>query len=267
MDYAEITHKYNLSIEDVITTVELARRSIVPRIKELEILEHGKLNYLTVNRIGLGPLKIRLNGGKYTNLHLFDFKVDDKWQKYSVLILAPLTDDFLPDFQNKSNVVLRIDSGCETGQVFGDVTCECRDQLLECMEEIAGVGEGMIINIPRQDGRGMGLPFKLATLRLQETLGVDTVEASALLEPNSSRDIRTFAGVVAILKYLEIPEDVSIHLMTNNPQKLLIFKENGYINTQMRPLVIEPTEDTRRHLEAKEEKLGHIGLITSDNNE
>jgi 3,4-dihydroxy 2-butanone 4-phosphate synthase/GTP cyclohydrolase II len=134
------------------------------------------------------------------------------------------------------------------------------------MEKIAERGEGMVIHIPRQDGRGMGLPFKLATLRLQAELKVDTVAASYLLDPDGSRDVRTYAGVIAIFKYLEIPTTTNINLETNNPKKLEVFAENNYI-VKADPLVIPATEDTLIHLRAKQEELGHMNLIEDSKGE
>lgn len=255
MDYNEIAQRYSIPVEEVLECVERARRSMVPKTKNLDVVEGGKVWKLRVTREGLGPLKT-VQG----NFYQFSFKVDDKWGKYSVLIMSDLSQDFYPIFRDTQNLVLRTDSGCETGQLFGDLTCECREQLHQSMAKIAENGEGMVINIPRQDGRGMGLPFKLGTLRLQTELGVDTVESASMLEPDGSRDVRTYAGVVAILKFLQIPGQTLIHLKTNNPKKVEVFKENGY-QVAPEPNVISPTPDTIRHLRAKQKELGHIDLV------
>jgi len=165
---------------------------------------------------------------------------------------------FHPVFQDPTKLVIRTDSGCETGQMFGDLTCECGEQLLLAMEAIRETGEGMIINIPRQDGRGMGLPFKLGTLWLQEALGVHTVESASMLAPRGVIDTRTYSGVVAILRFFGIPESCEINLATNNPKKAEVFRENGYrLNDEFMPVIAEPTEYTRAHLDAKRKFLGH----------
>jgi GTP cyclohydrolase II len=123
--------------------------------------------------------------------------------KYSVLAMGQLTPAFRLSFPGAEDLLLRIDSGCETGQLFGDRTCECHQQLDLCMQKIMRRGHGLIINIPFQDGRGMGLPFKLATLQLQLDPGVHTVDSFAMLDPDGRRDIRNYAGVIAILKFLD----------------------------------------------------------------
>jgi len=234
---------------------------MVPKTRTFPVTEYGRQRTLSVTREGVGPLDTS-NG----HFHLFSFLLDDKWEKYSVLVMADLDDQFQPIFKDRDKLVLRIDSGCETGQLFGDRTCECNAQLRKCMRQIKEVGEGMIVNIPRQDGRGLGLPFKLATLRLQEDLKVDTVESSALLDPDGSRDTRTYAGVVGILRFFDIPPTTQLHLASNNEKKANIFPENGYALPGLIPLLIPPTDLTRPHLEAKQREFGHIHLIPEPSN-
>jgi GTP cyclohydrolase II len=142
--------------------------------------------------------------------------------------------------------------------MFGDLTCECRDQLNRAIELICGIGEGIIVNIPFQDGRGMGLPFKLATLTLQDLLGVNTVESASMLALDSVIDVRTYAGVVGILKFFQIPTSCKIDLATNNPEKLRVFVENGYTIGERHYISVEPTRLTEHHLNAKHDHLGHI---------
>ena len=145
--------------------------------------------------------------------------------------------------------------------MFGDRTCECREQLALALETIGDAGEGMVINIPRQDGRGLGLPFKLATLWLQTLLKMNTVEAAEAITPDGVIDARTYGGVIGILKFFGIPTTMKINLATNNVHKARVFDENGYSVEGYTPVVIPPTEHTSHHLYAKQEHMGHIGLI------
>ncbi|MEK9151523.1 MAG: hypothetical protein AAB547_02735, partial [Patescibacteria group bacterium] len=167
----------------------------------------------------------------------------------------------IPAFKQTISLVLRTDSGCETGQVFGDLTCECNEQLHLALKTIEKVGEGMIITIPRQDGRGMGLTFKLATLWLQDVLGVNTVESATLLAPGGVIDVRTYSGVICILKFFGIAKNCKINLATNNPKKAEVFAENGYTVVDYTPIIVEPNEHTEMHLKAKQDHLGHKGLV------
>lgn len=235
--------------------VERARRSMVPKQERVEIVEKGIPRTVIVERRGVGPLIT-----KYGKFQHFDFVVDDKWVKYSAVVMASFSEAFQPIFEFSKPLIVRMDSGCETGQMFGDMTCECREQLDLALQIISENGQGILINIPRQDGRGLGLPFKLATLRLQDEVGVDTVLASLLLQPRGSRDDRTYSGAVSILKFFGIPDGTRVHLATNNRKKEEIFQENGFPLDRV-GVVIQPTEHTLKHLSAKQVNLGHEGLI------
>lgn len=254
---SDLSAKSNMSEAEVSNFLKLLKRSMEPFSKRINVVENGVTRYYAVERRGVGILKTV--HGKFWQ---YNFAIDDQWKKYSVIVKAELDKDWLiPMFKNKDQLVLRTDSGCETGQVFGDLTCECRDQLHLALKTIENVGEGMIINIPRQDGRGMGLTFKLATLWLQDALGVNTVESASLLAPGGVIDIRTYSGVICILKFFGIPETCRINLATNNPKKAEVFVENGYTVEGYTPIVIEPNEHTEAHLQAKQKHLGHKGLV------
>ena len=69
--------------------------------------------------------------------------------------------------------------------------------------------------------------------------------------------VRTYAGVVAILRFLNIaPANTSMAILTNNPKKVPTLDENGY-KVRYVPILIPPTELTRPHLEAKQKDMGH----------
>ncbi|MBI2459150.1 MAG: hypothetical protein HYV53_01185 [Parcubacteria group bacterium] len=257
-DMDEIIRKSGESAADVVAFLEIVKRSMEPLQKRIAVIEGGINRFYAVERRGVGVLNTV--HGKFWQ---FSFAIDDQWEKYSVIVKAKLDlETFIPIFSQKDRLILRTDSGCETGQVFGDQTCECYEQLKLAMQTIAEVGQGMIINIPRQDGRGMGLTFKLATLWIQDALKVHTVESAGLLAPGGVIDVRTYSGVICILKFFEVPPSCIINLATNNPEKVGVFSENGYVVAKdFVPIVIEPNEHTVNHLRAKEEYLNHQGLI------
>ena len=256
VDLNEIAMRNNMSLDEVERFVAAIKQAMKPLTKRILVHENGSSRWYAVERRGIGVLNTK--NGKFWQ---FDFAIDDHWVKYSVIVRAQLNTEFMPVFQNKEQLVLRTDSGCETGQVFGDCSCECCEQLLLAMKKLDEIGEGMIVHIPRQDGRGMGLPFKLATMWLQDELKLDTVESASLLAPGGVIDVRTYAGVICILKFFEIPVTSQINLATNNPKKAEIFEGNGYFAGDFEPIIVAPTADTLRHLLAKQQHLGHINLV------
>jgi GTP cyclohydrolase II len=219
-------------------------------------MEDGRAVALHVVRVAVGPLLT-----KHGPFYAFGFTISDQWSEYVAIVKGDLDDDLNPVFRS-NDLLVRIDSGCGTGQVFGELTCDCAEQLDHALAAIAANGEGIVIHVPRQDGRGLGLGFKLATLLLQSELVIDTVEASALLDPEGvTRDQRQYAGAIAILRFFGLGIDARIRLLSNNPRKLAIFHENGFADSRLCAIRVPPTEHTRRHLLAKQSHLGHIGLV------
>lgn len=257
LNISDLAQKNSMSEAKVVETVEAIKKGMKPESRRIPVTENGLVRHYTVERRGVGPLNT-----KYGKFWEFEFAVDDNWETYSVIIKADIDRNSLtPKFKDVNNLTLRIDSGCKTGQMFGDLTCECGDQLDLAMKTLSEKGEGLIVNIPKQDGRGMGISFKLATLWLQDELGVNTVESASILAPGGVIDARTYSGVIGILKFFEVPESTVVNLASNNPKKALIFEENGYKLGDFVPIVIEPTELTEKHLRAKQEHLGHINLV------
>ena len=225
-----------------------------PVVKSISVVEHGKKLCYSVKRKGVGPLNTEF--GEFWE---FAFEINDQWINYTVIVKADIDNKSLvPIFKKKNKLIVRTDSGCVTGQVFGDLTCECLDQLHLAMKTISDAGEGIIIHIPQQDGRGMGIPFKLATLWLQKEFNVNTIEAALMFASNGIIDARTYAGVIGILKFFEIPETCCINLATNNPKKVTIFSENGYSVKNYTPAHIESNKNIEHHLKAKREYYQNI---------
>lgn len=232
-----------------------ARATMTPVSSSVTVEEHGYRRAIEVTRLGFGPLDT--DAGPAV---LFEFALSDHWRRYQVVafgdvdaagVLAPAAGPLL----------VRLDSGCVTGQVFGDRSCDCRAQLSDAMHAMARRGSGLVVHLPEQDGRGCGIAFKLGTLRLQEGLGLDTVDAACLLSLSTAIDLRTYAGAVAVLRTLGVGTDRAIELLSNNPAKRDALRTNGY-DVILRPQRVAVNERAVRHLAAKRDKLGHeIALV------
>src|SRR5438876_3511383 len=101
------------------------------------------------------------------------------------------------DIKTKPPLV-RVHSQCLTGDVFGSLRCDCRQQLEMALSMIASNGAGVLI-YEQQEGRGIGLMAKLQAYELQDS-GLDTVEANERL--GFKADHRDFTLPAEILKAL-----------------------------------------------------------------
>lgn len=155
------------------------------------------------------------------------------------------------DVMGKENVLVRAHSECMTGDVFHSVHCDCGPQLSASMRMIQERGEGVILYM-RQEGRGIGLINKLKAYKLQKT-GLDTVEANAQL--GFQPDLRDYGIGAQMLKDIGLN---TIHLLTNNPQKIVGLEGHGLKVTQRIPLECETGQLAKKYLKTKKDKLGHI---------
>jgi 3,4-dihydroxy 2-butanone 4-phosphate synthase/GTP cyclohydrolase II len=150
-----------------------------------------------------------------------------------------------------TEVLVRVHSSCLTGDVFHSARCDCGAQLDRAFELIAAEKRGVVLYL-LQEGRGIGLINKLKAYELQEQ-GHDTIEANAQL--GFAPDIRDYGTGSQILRDLGVRK---IRLMTNNPAKYVAIEGFGLEIVERVPLEIAPSIETRKYLEAKKKKLGHI---------
>ncbi|MBD3174168.1 MAG: bifunctional 3,4-dihydroxy-2-butanone-4-phosphate synthase/GTP cyclohydrolase II [Armatimonadia bacterium] len=148
-------------------------------------------------------------------------------------------------------VLVRVHSACLTGEVFGSLRCDCADQLDRSMEMIAEAGAGVIVYILSHEGRGIGLPLKIAAYHLQDE-GADTVEANERL--GVAADLRDYGLGAQVLHDLGVRR---MRLMTNNPRKLVALEGYGLEVVERVPVEIEPTAENVAYLRTKVEKMGH----------
>src|SRR5262249_30096575 len=57
--------------------------------------------------------------------------------------------------------VVRVHSGCVTGDIFHSLRCDCYPQLQAAMDQITTSPVGVLIYLPYQEGRGIGLVNKI----------------------------------------------------------------------------------------------------------
>jgi GTP cyclohydrolase II len=151
----------------------------------------------------------------------------------------------------KRGVPVRIHSECHTGDIFGSLKCDCREQLEASMRYIASKPSGVLIYL-RQEGRGIGLLNKIKAYHLQD-LGLDTIEANESL--GFPGDLREYGDAAKIISILQIQ---SVALLTNNPEKIEGLEKEGIEVTHRIPLHATPNDHNKRYLSTKKNKMGHL---------
>jgi len=152
---------------------------------------------------------------------------------------------------HSSPPLVRIHSQCLTGDVFGSLRCDCRQQLELALALIGSEGAGLLI-YEQQEGRGIGLMPKLQAYELQDS-GLDTVEANERL--GFKADHREFGLPAEILKSLGVGK---LRLLSNNPDKVAARERAGIEVVERVPCEVTPSPHAEEYLKTKREKLGHL---------
>lgn len=155
--------------------------------------------------------------------------------------------------------LVRVHSGCVTGDVFASQRCDCGAQLEAAWAAIADRAGGGVLYVPGHEGRGIGLFNKIVAYSLQER-GADTFQANRRLGfPDDARD---FTGCAAVLRALGHD---TVDLLTNNPAKASALEACGLQVRASVPLIAGVCSHNRGYLEAKRDQHGHtLHTLTSE---
>jgi 3,4-dihydroxy 2-butanone 4-phosphate synthase/GTP cyclohydrolase II len=156
------------------------------------------------------------------------------------------------EIRSDQPTLVRVHSECLTGDAFGSLRCDCGEQLQTALKMIQEEGSGILLYM-RQEGRGIGLLNKIRAYSLQDSEGLDTVEANERL--GFPPDARDFGVGAQILVNLGVSQ---LRLLTNNPKKRAGLEGYGLEITELVPLEMTPNAKNLEYLRTKREKLGHI---------
>lgn len=179
--------------------------------------------------------------GEFT-AHAYESTVDN--YPYLALVMG--------EIDPEEPVLLRVHSGCVTGDILHSLRCDCGAQLARAMERIQREGKGILLYIQNQEGRGIGLTNKIRAYALQDEQ-MDTVEAN--LHLGLPADMRDYGLGAQILYDLGVRK---MRLMTNNPKKRAGLSGYGLSVAEIVPLTGGVNEENQRYLETKRDKMGHL---------
>ncbi len=201
--------------------------------------------------------RIRSAFGKSSLRQVANAKLPTEFGDFEIHAYEDLSDGkehvalVLGDIGDGHGILTRLHSSCLTGDVFHSARCDCGPQLHTAMERVAAEGRGVILYL-NQEGRGIGLSNKIRAYALQDQ-GYDTVEANERL--GFGADQREYGLGVHILSDLGVR---SMRLLTNNPKKRHGVEAHGMSVSELMPIEIPASEFSRRYLQTKKDKLGHL---------
>jgi len=113
-------------------------------------------------------------------------------------------------------------------------------------------GCGVLVYM-RQEGRGIGLINKLKAYYLQDSQGMDTVEAN--LKLGFKADLRDYGIGAQILRDLGVKK---MALLTNNPKKIIGLEGYGIEVVARYPIEILSNPENKEYLQCKRDRMGHL---------
>lgn len=224
------------------------KKSIVNFLhSHLEAKDHIREHYVGCTReeiefenekeVSYKPIVVKINfNGRIESFNLVKKKLkNDEWKIYYIISKEHSGRSGSVGRLRLADIPLvRIDSGCVSGQIYDDATCDCLDQLHEGLYQISQetAENSILIHIPAQDGRGYGTSPKAETEiykqggrgRVHKTEALDTVSGAKLLYASGIYDIRTYDGAARILKNMGFNK---ICLLTDNSVKVRALERYG----------------------------------------
>ncbi len=150
-----------------------------------------------------------------------------------------------------ATALVRVHSGCVTGDIFHSLKCDCYPQLQAAMEKVVKTPNGVLIYLPYHEGRGIGLVDKIRAYALQDQ-GVDTVDANIQVgAPIDAREYDLAAHILFDLGFTEI------RLMTNNPAKMEALRALGVKVVERIEVVTPINKFNKRYIETKRARMAH----------
>ncbi|SHL30730.1 GTP cyclohydrolase II [Roseovarius marisflavi] len=185
--------------------------------------------------------RLPLDVSEAGRLHIFRPE-DGGEEHYAIEIGQPPRD---------SAVLARLHSACFTGDLMGSLKCDCGPQLRGALAQMGAEGAGVLLYL-NQEGRGIGLANKMRAYSLQDQ-GFDTVEANHRLGfEDDERDFRIGAQILTLMGFS------AVRLLTNNPAKIEMMRQNGIDVVERVPLKLGENVHNHAYLATKAAKSGHL---------
>ncbi|MBI4040466.1 MAG: 3,4-dihydroxy-2-butanone-4-phosphate synthase [Deltaproteobacteria bacterium] len=221
---------------------KLSQQFDIPIISIAEIISYRLRHERLVRRVAEAKLPTRFSEPAFSEFKLIVYENDIDQKTHLALVRGDLSLDAVP--------LVRMHSGCTTGDLFGSLRCDCGEQLKASLRQISLAPSGALLYM-QQEGRGIGLVNKIKSYALQDQ-GYDTVEANEML--GFKPDLRDYGLGAQMLLDLGI---LKLRLLTNNPKKIVGLSGYGLEIVERVPIQVDVRKENVKYLTTKREKLGH----------
>jgi 3,4-dihydroxy 2-butanone 4-phosphate synthase/GTP cyclohydrolase II len=196
--------------------------------------EHG----LTL--VGIGELIAHRHRFDHLVEQMVDVDLPTRHGSFRAVAYRSLPDDDLHlayvkgAVEGARDVLVRVHTGCLTGDVFHSQRCGCGELLEASLERIEREGRGVLVYLdPEPRGRGV-----LAELEGDDPHEVRRVRDDDSAPPGSPTTLRNHGIGAQILRDLGLS---SIRVLTNNPKRMVGLEGFGLTVTEQIPIVDEPS--------------------------
>src|SRR5215470_5130011 len=182
--------------------IEFARHHNLKIITVAELIRYRLRTERFIHKQGETMLPTR-----YGDFRMFVFESILDGQTHIALVRG--------DIENGENVLVRVQTHCLTGHVFGSPACHCREQMDRAMDMIANAGCGVLLYLHEMGWSRSGA----ALLEFHGKHGVDSNETIGLR--GEQREYGIGAQILAALNIR------SMRILTNHPRKLVALEAYG----------------------------------------
>ena len=188
-----------------------------------------------VSRVAVAPMLPGV-GGISTEFRAFVYRTPVERTEYLALTLGEVAGD---------DVLVRVQTACIPGDVFGSMACDCGAQLRAALKKIEAAGRGVFLYVMPRGRLSLVADFE------SHVLHKDTERAGAANDPK----LRDFGLGAQVLVDLGVRR---LRIMTNNPRKIVGLEGYGLTVSERVPLEISPTKQNLTYLRGKRDREGHL---------
>ncbi|MGZ3427441.1 MAG: 3,4-dihydroxy-2-butanone-4-phosphate synthase [Polyangia bacterium] len=203
-----------------------------------DLIEYRLQQESLVERAATSPLMPSLPGvtADFT-AHVFNTPVEKT--EYLALTLG--------DVKSGEPVLVRVQTACFPGDVFGSAACDCGAQLAAALQAIERAGRGVLLYVIPSGRHSLLGDFKAHVLH-EESPRVGGHE----------HKLRDFGLGAQVLSALGVRE---LRLLTNNPKKIAGLEGYGMCIVERVPLEMPATRQNLRLMRDKRDREGHLFTV------